>query len=357
MSWNENRLTSMLGIQYPILQAPMAGGITSPELVSAVSEYGGLGNIGAGYMQPEEMKDAIIKIRTQTSKPFGVNLFIMLENVKASQEEEKTAANVIGRLQHELQLETIPKLPEKDYRKLYTAQAEVLLREKVPVVSFTFGIPEKELVKELKQTGAILIGTATNLEEAIQLEESGMDAIVAQGVEAGGHRGTFLEEESGLVGLFALIPMLTSQLRVPIIAAGGIMDGQAISASLMLGAQGAQLGTAFLTCKESSAHSVYKQAILDRKEDTILTKAFSGKLARGIKNKFMDEMQGNYILPFPLQNDLTGAMRKQAGTLGKPEFMSLWAGQGYRLAKELTVEELMEELIAEADKAFQSAAF
>jgi nitronate monooxygenase len=239
-----------------------------------------------------------------------------------------------------------PSLPEKDYAALYRKQLEVLTEEQVPVCSFTFGIPESAIISELKKQGTIIIGTATNVKEAVEWEEAGADVIIAQGAEAGGHRGTFGSEESGLIGSMALIPQVADAVSCPVAAAGGIMDSRGIAAAMMLGAAGAQLGTAFLTCRESGAHSLYKQALLNAREDqTAVTKAFSGKLARGIRNRFMEEMKGLQTLPYPLQNDMTAPIRKQAAKLEQPEFMSLWAGQGVTLAEEVTVKELMIKLV------------
>lgn len=346
MGWNRNSITAMLDIKYPIFQAPMAGGMTTPQLISGVSNCGGLGNMGAGYMSSDEIRNDIKRIRNLTDKPFGVNLFVPDSEASADAEEISSMGDVLAGYSSELGMKEKPSLPEKDYAALYRKQLDVLMEEQVPVFSFTFGIPESAIISELKKQGTIIIGTATNVKEAVEWEEAGADVIIAQGVEAGGHRGTFSSEESGLIGSMALIPQVADAVSCPVAAAGGIMDSRGIAAAMMLGAAGAQLGTAFLTCRESGAHSLYKHALLNAREDqTAVTKAFSGKLARGIRNRFMEEMKGLQTLPYPLQNDMTAPIRKQAAKLEQPEFMSLWAGQGVTLAEEITVKELMIKLV------------
>ncbi len=340
-------MTEMLNISSPIFQAPMAGGITTPELISETSNCGGLGNLGAGYMSSEEIREAIKQIRRLTDKPFGVNLFIPNEREDHVDKKELTAMiDYLLQYGKELGVEIPVSTQVKNYKSLYENQIEEILREKVPVVSFTFGIPDKAVMTELRKQGSIMIGTATNVKEAVELEESGVDIIVAQGSEAGGHRGTFHKEETGLIGSIALIPQVADAVRTPVVAAGGIMDARGITAAMALGAKGVQLGTAFLTCKESGAAEIYKQTLLNSTEEqTTFTKAFSGKLARGISNRFIQEMADQTTKPFPLQNDLTTSIRRKAAMLNQKDFMSLWAGQGVRMVKETTVKQLMKELI------------
>lgn len=346
MDWNRNSITAMLDIKYPIFQAPMAGGMTTPQLISEVSNCGGLGNMGAGYMSSDEIRNDIKRIRNLTDKPFGINLFVPDSEASAEAEDISSMKDVLAGYSSELGMTEKPSLPEKDYAALYRKQLDVLMEERVPVCSFTFGIPDSAIISELKKPGTIIIGTATNVKEAVECEEAGADIIVVQGSEAGGHRGTFHREESGMIGSMALIPQAADAVSCPVAAAGGIMDSRGIAAAMMLGAAGAQLGTAFLTCRESGAHSLYKQALLNAKDDqTAVTKAFSGKPARGIRNRFMDEMKGRQALPYPLQNDMTAPIRKHAAKLERPEFMSLWAGQGVSLSEEMTVKELMIKLV------------
>ncbi|PLR85630.1 nitronate monooxygenase [Bacillus canaveralius] len=356
MPWHHNAVTELLGITYPIFQAPMAGGITTVQLVSETSNQGGLGNLGAGYLTALQMRDDIEQIKQSTAKPFGVNLFVPAAHLDVDAHQAGAMKKLLTKYKQLLQIDgQFPELT-KDYHGLFTEQVEEVLRAKVPVCSFTFGIPDQAILKEYKKTGGILIGTATNVKEAVEWEEAGADLIVAQGSEAGGHRGTFDEENKGIVGLIALVPQIVDAVQIPVIAAGGIMDGRGIAAALLLGATGVQLGTAFIACAESGAAPVYKEAVLEGSEDqTVLTKTFSGRLARGLSNTFIEEMEaaGEGPLPFPLQNELTGLIRKQAGALKNKEYMSLWAGQGVRMAKRETVASLLARLIKETNAAIE----
>src|SRR3989338_1367910 len=335
-------LTEKLKIQYPIIQAPMAGGITTPELVSAVSNAGGLGSLGAGYMSAAEIKSAIHAIRELTNKPFAVNLFIPETHHAAENQIIKSCHNIEESCT-ELQLKIIP--AKKPYAPSFEKQMNVLIEEKIPIFSFTFGLLDSAWINKLKKNNTILIGTATNLAEAIALEKNGVDMIVAQGSEAGGHRSTFLgEAEDSLIHLSALISQIKNKINIPIIAAGGMMNRKNIAAMLAIGASSVQMGTAFLSCHESGAHPKYKEILLLQTIDkTILTRAFSGKLARGIENKFTTRMEckKENILDYPIQNALTHSMRKMAKEKNNPDFMSLWAGQFAYLSKRMSVGELM----------------
>lgn len=350
----QNKLTKLLGIEYPIFQAPMAGGITTTTLVSSVSNFGGLGMIGAGYMTPEQIRNQIKEIRRLTTKPFGINLFIPNE-FEVSEKKINRATELLQPVKEQLKLKNErPHLPtvEKE-RENFHEQLRVIIDGKVPVCSFTFGVPSKEIMTELKKHGIFLIGTATTVAEALLNEEIGMDAVVLQGSEAGGHRGTFAGDDNP-IGLMSLISQVASQVSIPVIAAGGIMDGRGIYDALNLGALAVQLGTAFLTCRESGAHPVYKEAIVNSIDDqTVLTRIYSGKWARGIKNKFYQELKDYEVeLPeFPIQNTLTSAIRKAAAQQNNPDYMSLWAGQNASLAKNLTVEEFMKAIIIEIEEA------
>ncbi|GGA36314.1 NAD(P)H-dependent flavin oxidoreductase [Psychrobacillus lasiicapitis] len=350
-----NLLTNLLKINYPIIQAPMAGGITTSNLVAAVSNNGALGMIGAGYLSPAQLQKQIREIKELTSNSFGVNLFVP-NDFQVKEDEVDIASNLLHQFRAQLNIENDQSvIPEKDGAlKAYNEQIEIVIEEKVPICSFTFGVPSIEIISQLKQHGIILIGTATTVVEAMAIEELGMDAVVVQGSEAGGHRGNFISShEESLVGLMSLIPQVADQVSIPVIAAGGIMDGRGLLASISLGAQAVQMGTAFLTCEESGAHPVHKEAILQAKdEDTIFTRAFSGKWARGIQNKFITEMQEHEaeILPFPVQNTFTQSIRKASSSQNNKDFMSLWSGQSPTLAKNETVEMLIQRIIKHAEK-------
>lgn len=343
--WPHTKIAKLLNITLPIIQAPMAGGITNPELVAAVSNAGGLGSLGAGYMAAADIKKTIEKVKSLTDKPFAVNLFIPEEHYATEEQIELARKKVQASC---AELNFVVDSIKPPYAPSLEEQMNVIIEEKVPIFSFTFGIPSREWIKNFKKNRVILIGTATTLAEARLLEANDIDAIVAQGSEAGGHRGTFLgSPESALISLSSLIPLLIENTNIPIIAAGGIMNAKGIATSLALGASAAQMGTAFLCCPESGAHPLYKKSLLTASHDnTILTRAFSGKLARGIINKFITKMQTqeNSILDYPIQNALTSAMRKESAKQNNIDYMSMWAGQKAYLCKTLPAAQLIEEL-------------
>lgn len=349
-----NEMTELLKIEYPIIQAPMAGGVTTSKLVAEVSNCGGLGMIGAGYMTPIQIREQIKEIKQLTSNPFGINLFVP-NKFDVIEDEVRSANQILNPIREQLKLHlkhsfAIPKF--NTVHETFIEQIKVVIEEKVPICSFTFGIPSEKVIAELKRNNIILMGTATTVREAIENEKAGMDIVVVQGSEAGGHRGNFINgHQESLVGLMSLIPQISDNVSIPVVAAGGIMDGRGLVASICLGAKGVQMGTAFLTCIESGAHTVHKEAILNANEDqTVLTRSFSGKWARGLKNKFILEMQNHEtLLPdFPIQNTLTQDIRKTSAVQNNQDFMSLWSGQSPRLAKNQTVEILIKNIIVEA---------
>jgi nitronate monooxygenase len=340
----ETDLTRRLNIRYPIIQAPMAGGPATTKLIAEVSNAGGLGSLGAAYLTPEILRSTIQEIRQLTEQPFGVNLFVPEETTESQATIEKMTT-CLNKYRMELGIKENP--PIENVSESFEEQVQVLLEEKVPVFSFTFGIPSKDVIQAMKKQGTIVIGTATIVEEAKQLELAGVDAIVAQGSEAGGHRGTFLRNTTdSLIGTMALIPQIVDQVSIPVIASGGIMDGRGLVASLTLGASGVQMGTAFLACIESGAHDVYKKTILSANEDsTVVTRAYSGRAARGIQTKFtkeIDQYPGE-IPVFPIQNAMTRDIRKAAAKDNNPDYMSLWAGQGLRLATDLSAGTIIQQ--------------
>src|SRR5699024_8243915 len=330
-----------LNTKYPIIQAPMAGS-TTPALVAAVSNAGGLGNIGAGYLSAEETREFIMNVKTLTNKSFGINVFVP-EHHEVSTEALQQAQQLFDFCKEDLQLEDID-IPSSIGENEFVEQLDVIIEEKVPVCSFTFGVPSEEIIKKLKDNGIFVIGTATTVKEAQNIEQIGMDAVVVQGSEAGGHRGSFLSEQKD-IGLMALIPQVVDHVTIPVIAAGGIMDGRGVLAARCLGAEAAQLGTAFLTTTESGANPLHQEAILQATEEDIqITRAFSGKPAQRIKNKFMTVMEAHEqdIPAYPYQNSLTKGIRRAAAKQKNPEYMSLWSGQSPRLSRSGSVKELME---------------
>ncbi|MFP7494961.1 nitronate monooxygenase [Terribacillus saccharophilus] len=349
-----NQLTDSLCLSRPIIQAPMAGGITTAELVISVSEAGALGMIGAGYLDAESTRHQIREVKAGTRKPFGVNLFVPAP-FTIEEDSMKRAQQALEPFQVKLGAKNTADffVSYEQALAVFYEQVNVIIEEEVPVCSFTFGIPSREVILSLKQNGTYTIGTATTLAEAQAVEASGMDAVVMQGSEAGGHRGNFLADvESSMIGLMALIPQTVDQVSIPVIAAGGIMDRRGVQAAICLGAQAAQLGTAFLTCKESGANDIHKQAVLERQQEdkTTLTRAFSGKAARGIENDFIRDMRKmEQELPqFPIQNALTKPIRSAAAQNNDREAMALWCGQNPNAAEPITVRELMHKLVDEA---------
>jgi nitronate monooxygenase len=321
----------------------MAGGITTPELVAAVSNAGALGSLGAGYMAPDEIRNAIRKTKSLTNKPFNVNLFIpeasndtydlslITKHLTSLWEEISDTPFEIAHLQ-----------PFS-----FENQIKVLLEEKIPIFSFTFGIPSHSLIERFKEQGTLVYGTATTPGEAWQLENAGVDAICCQGQEAGGHRGTFSSYDP-LYGLFTLLVLTRKTVKTPLIAAGGIMDGRSASAAFLVGASAAQLGTAFLTTNESGTHPVYKKALLRTPHvPTALTKTFTGKSARALINAFMQKLEDCQIPPYPIQHFLTQKLRSLAAQKNHPELMSLWAGQGYPFCRSASAAELIGQIVEE----------
>ena len=346
-------LTTRLGLAHPIIQAPMAGGGDTPALVAAVCEAGALGSIGATYLTPQQIADSSRAVRSRTRRPFGINLFAPIPRAEAPA-DARLALERVARYFSELGLPppAAPAWPADTFGDLLAAALE----SGAAVFSFTLGVLPAAAIDAIKGRGMFLAGTATSVEEAIALERAGVDAIVAQGSEAGGHRGSFAADfESSMIGTIALVPQMVDAVRVPVVASGGIMDGRGIAAALALGAAGAQLGTAFLTCEEAGVPAAYKEAILRAREhETRITRAFSGRPARGIVNRFMAEAESapaGAILPFPLQNALTRPLRTAAAKAGRAEFLSLWAGQGVRMARRATAGGLVERLATETDAA------
>jgi len=350
--WSNNKLTEQIKIQYPIIQAGMAGGVTTPELVAAVSNAGGLGNVGAGYMTAKDMRQTIHAIHRLTDKPFGVNVFVP-EHPETTQDHIDQTNELLAPIRKDLGI--TPTCVENAVSlKLFEEQIDVLLEENVPVVSFTFGIPPEPVIQKLKAANKTLIGTATTVKEAVMNEENGMDMVVVQGSEAGGHRGTFaVPFEKGMIGTMALVPQVADHVGIPVIAAGGIMDARGVRASFALGAQSVQMGTAFVTSTESGAKEQHKEAILNSTEDQpVVTSAFSGKPARGVENKFIVDMkQHEGDLPgYPLQNTLTKDIRKAAAEQNKPQYMSLWSGQNTRLSRNINAEEIIKHIVKEINE-------
>ncbi|GFZ88613.1 nitronate monooxygenase [Paenibacillus marchantiophytorum] len=340
-------LCQQFGIRYPIFLAGMAGGPSTVRLTSAVSNAGGLGTLGAAYMKPDAIRAAIREVREQTAAPFGVNLFSL--QMHDDKRRIEAARHAMIPIRKELGL---TELTTGDIQSAndFDEQIQVLLEEKVPVISTAFGLLPESYMRQAKSAGLMVVSMVTTVQEALMAQEAGCDAVVAQGSEAGGHRGTFdmtTHPMGANIGTFALVPQIVDKLTIPVIAAGGIMDGRGLVAALALGAQGVQMGTRFLTASECGANPAYKRALLaSTEESTVLTKAFSGRPARGIQNAFIRQWAegGTEPLPFPTQNTLTREIRNAAAQQENAEYMSLWAGQGTRL---LTPDQSAAEIVVE----------
>ncbi len=349
-------LTKLAGIEVPIIQAPMAGGAATPELIAAVCNAGGLGSFGAAYSSPQAIHDGIADIKSRTDKPFNVNLFVF-DPPKPDSQQIARALELLQPIRDAL---NVPRgdLPHK-LAEDFAAQLDAVIAAKPRVASFTFGILSREQVDGLKAAGTLVIGTATSVAEARAWEAVGADMICAQGSEAGAHRGTFLGSfEASMVGTMALVPQVVDAVRVPVIAAGGIMDGRGIAAALVLGAAGVQLGTAFLTSPEAGTHPAWKAALRNARDDqTLITRAFSGRHARGLVNEFMRTLnpQQHEIPAFPIQNALTGPLRQAAAKANRPEYLALWAGQAASMSRSLPAAQLVSRLAEETVTALQSS--
>jgi len=328
--WTRNDLTQRLRIDVPILQAPMAGGISTPALAAAVSEVGGLGSFAAAALPAAAVRDGIRAIRGMTARPFAANFFVPSGPSSPPTGEALAAAlEAVRPFREELGLgpAAAPAPPPP-----FEEQVDAALAEGVPVVSFTFGLPPAHVLARLHRAGVVLLGTATTPSEAAAVEAAGCDAVIAQGAEAGGHRGG-LPVAGGppaLIGTLALVPRVVDRVRIPVVAAGGIADGRGVAAALALGASAVQCGSAFLACAESGASPAYREAVTadDDADRTTLTDAFSGRMARGVRNRFMTGMAGRPVLPFPFQNGLTQDLRAAAARAGDPGLLSMWVGQG-----------------------------
>jgi len=350
--WPRTRLSARLGIDYPIIQGPL-GGLSSQRLTAAVSNFGGLGSLGALGMSPESIGAVIAEIRSLTPKPFAINLWVSLEDEGAFTSTAEQFARSLAPLAPHIasvggeQPSYVPYVPGR-----FEDQARAVLDANVPVFSFIYGVPPRELLDECRARGIATIGTATTPDEASVLEQAGVDIIVASGFEAGGHRGSFLRpSEESLTGTFSLVPQIADRVGVPVVAAGGIGDARGIIAALALGAQGVQMGTAFLACEESGASEQHRRALSSgRANHTALTRGFTGRLGRGIENQLLADLNrpGVEILPYPLQRALVRNLAVAAEKAGRAELLPLWAGQSAGLSHCSDATTLLQTLVSDA---------
>lgn len=368
----ENPLCKLLSIRYPIVQAGMAGQ-TTPELVAAVSNAGGLGILGATRMTPEKLLDAVRKIKMITTKSYGVNLWLGPQERKKDQDISSVQQFLDQKFRKPLGLPLKSvSLPECDNKDLpppskLSEQLQIILEEKVPIASFAMGDPVK-YVDQIHSTGAKIISMVTNVEDAISVAKNGSDIVMAQGSEAGGHRSIFHNNDAldddgyenvPLIGTMALVPQIVDALKkeiqarsIPVVAAGGIADGRGLLAALALGASGIAIGTRFLVCRESGALQGYRERLLSSNEtNTVVTKAFTGVPARVLSNTFVKEYAKSELEPlrWPLQRFITNDIYENAQTKDDANYYPLYSGQGLRMLKRnQSAEEVVNEIMIQA---------
>jgi nitronate monooxygenase len=347
--WNETAVSRRLKLDAPIIQGPFGSGLSSVDLVTAVSEAGGLGSFGAHHLDGAGIRDIAAQIRARTQRSFALNLWIPhqdSDDPQISDEQWHTAIELLRPWFEDLRV-AIPDRPRR-FMPPYEEQVETLLELRPPVFSFVFGVPSEAVLERCRRAGICTLGAATTPDEAKLLADAGVDMVVATGMEAGGHRVSFLREpEDCLTGTLALVPVVADAVKVPVIAAGGIGDTRGIAAVLALGASAAQIGTAFLACEESNAAPLHRQMLFSAAaRRTSLTKAFSGRLARSIHNEFIERMRGEEarLPPYPVQGWLTGKLRAAAVAAGRADLISLWSGQAAPLLKYRSAAGLMQSL-------------
>jgi nitronate monooxygenase len=334
----------------PIVQAPLSGGPSTPALAGAVCEAGGLGFIAAGYLTPDAARARIGELRELTGRPFGVNLFVpgtpFGDEAALARYADSLAAEAE---RHGAELGA----PTYDDDR-WEAKLDLVREERVPVVSFTFGCPEREAIGSVRDAGCEAWVTVTSVDESVAAADAGADALVVQGVEAGGHRGSHDPAAAADTGLLALLQLVRASTDLPLVATGGIATGRGVAAVLAAGAAAAQLGTAFMRTPEAATSPAHREALSGR-GPTAITHAFSGRRARGIENRFMREYENEAPLAYPEVHNLTSPMRRAARDAGDPDGFHLWAGQAYPLTAELPAGELVRALAAEAREALRSA--
>ena len=343
-------LEQLLGIELPIIQAPMAG-VQDSALAIAASNAGGLGSLPCATLGLDALRGQLAALRAQTEKPFNVNFFCHTAPTPSA-DRDATWRAALSRYYEEYGIDAEAVSVGADRKPFGFETAEVLAEFEPPIVSFHFGLPSAELLEKIKHWGPKILSSATTVEEARWLEERGVDAIIAQGLEAGGHRGMFLSTDlTKQVGTFALVPQITQAVKLPVIAAGGIADATSVSAIMACGAVGAQIGTAYLLCPEATTSAIHRAALKSEAADhTALTNLFTGRPARGIVNRILRELGPiNPATPaFPLAVAAIAPLRKEAEACGSGDFSPLWCGQNATGCKEIPAAKLTRELAARA---------
>ncbi|MCR8557249.1 nitronate monooxygenase [Mucilaginibacter sp. BJC16-A38] len=357
--WYNTKATEMLGIQYPIMQGPFGGNLSSVELVATVSNAGGLGGYGAYTLSPEEIIAVDKQIKAATNKPYNINLWVSdtdAENGTVTDEQYEQAKQLFKPYFDEAGI-PLPAKPAP-FKPRFENQVEVILDIRPKVFSFMFGVPSAEMLEQCRRLGIKTVGAATTLDEAIFLENAGVDMIIASGFEAGGHRPSFLASaESSTTGTFVLLQLIREKVKTPVIAAGGIANGKGVAAALALGASAAQIGTAFLATDESNALPIHRQMLFsDAAKYTTLSRAFTGRFGRGITSRVAREMLGKekQFLPFPLQTTFMSPLRKAALEQEKWDMILFWGGQIAPILKHTKAKQLMQSLIEETTAYFDN---
>lgn len=359
-SWPRTRVTDLLAIRYPIVQGPFGGGLSSVALAGAVSSAGGLGSFGAHHLDRDEITALVEELGAAIEAPFAVNLWISthdLPEAEMTRERFDAAAERLHPFYVELDVAP-PPYPER-FSPTFEEQVEALLAAAPPVFSFVFGVPGEDVLGACRERGIVTIGTAITADEAVALDEAGVDLIVASGAEAGGHRGAFLAEaEDSLVGTMALLPVVTAEVKAPVIAAGGIADARGIVAALALGAEGVQIGTAFLATDESGTTPAHRELLFSGEaRRTRLTRSFSGRLARGLPNRLLHELEATgEIAPYPYQGYLLRPLFAAARSQGRTDVVALWSGQAAPILRHRRAVELFDALVSGVDELVAPAA-
>jgi len=358
--WTETEITRRLDIPYPIIQGPFGRGGSSALLAATVSNAGGLGSYGANDQGPSDIIRIAAEIRKLTEKPFGMNLWVSTYDPggeKLTAETYERVTRLLEPYYKELKVD-VPPAPNSKPQN-FDDQVAALIEARPAVFSFVFGLPSPEILRACREKGIVTVGAATTVDEAIACEQAGVDCVAASGFEAGGHRPSFLKpSEESLLGTFALVPQVADKVKIPVIAAGGIADGRGIVAALTLGAGAVQIGTAFLACDESGASDLHRQLLFQAEAgNTGLSRAYTGRLARGLYNRFASEMKVHEPLfaKYPAHSWIVAPLRAAALTQGRQDLISLWAGQAAPLCRHHKASELFASLVKETSQILKHA--
>lgn len=352
--WYQTRVTKLAGVEYPIMQGPFGGNFSTAELTAAVSNAGGIGGYGAYTLSPQQIYEEVKKINGLTDKPYNINLWVSdgdAPGVAITDAQFEQVKALFKPYFDELGID-LPAKPAP-FVSRFEHQAPVILDLRPKVFSFVFGIPSADILEEARKRGILTAGAATTLEEALALDAAGVDMIIASGFEAGGHRPSWLAPaEQSTMGTFVLTQLIRERVKAPVIAAGGIANGRGIAAALTLGADAVQVGTAFLATEESGATPVHREMLLSGRYTTTLTRAFTGRLGRGIVTPVAGAMAGHEgaLLPFPVQGTFVSSLRKAAIEQGRWDLVFLWSGQAAPLLKHKRAAELMQSLVEETGR-------